>query len=82
MAKGNPPDSITPELALMAIQEASAVDAAVKKVGRVQAMADRIDAELNCRLPRKENAQQAAWREGSSHRNAKTRQPNFAGVEK
>jgi len=31
---------------LMAIQDASAVDAAVKKVGRVQAMADRISAEL------------------------------------
>jgi hypothetical protein len=28
-------------------------------------MADRIDAELNCRLPRKENAQQTARREGS-----------------
>jgi hypothetical protein len=32
---------------LLAIQEASAVDAAVKKVGRVQAMADRIRTDLN-----------------------------------
>jgi hypothetical protein len=32
---------------LMAIQKASAVDGAVKKVGRVQAMSDRINVELN-----------------------------------
>jgi ParB-like nuclease domain len=32
---------------LMAIQDASAVDVARKKVGRVQAMSDRIDVELN-----------------------------------
>jgi hypothetical protein len=38
---------------LMAIQDASAVDAAMKKVGRVQAMADRILAELSCLLPHK-----------------------------
>ena len=36
---------------LMAIQDASAVDAAVKKVGRVQAMADRIRADLSRLLP-------------------------------
>jgi hypothetical protein len=36
---------------LMALQTASAVDAAVKKIGRVQAMADRIRAELNRLLP-------------------------------
>jgi hypothetical protein len=41
---------------LMAIQDASAVDAAVKKIGRVQAMADRIRAEIN-RLPRKTGAE-------------------------
>lgn len=45
---------------LMAIQDTSAVDAAVKRVGRVQAMADGIRAELNCRLPRKANARKAA----------------------
>jgi ParB/Sulfiredoxin domain len=32
---------------LMAIQNASAVDGSVKKVGRVQAMSDRIQAEVN-----------------------------------
>jgi ParB-like nuclease domain len=66
---------------LIAIHDASAVDAAVKKVGRVQAMADRIVAELNCRLPRKGNPQQTARREGSGHRNAETRQLNSVGVE-
>jgi hypothetical protein len=44
---------------LMAIQDASAVDAAVKKVGRVQAMADRIHAELSCLLPQQTGAQRA-----------------------
>jgi hypothetical protein len=38
---------------LMSIQEASAVDAAVKKMGRVQAMADRIHTELKHLLPEK-----------------------------
>jgi hypothetical protein len=38
---------------LLAIQDASAVDAAVKKIGRVQAMADRIHAELSRLLPQK-----------------------------
>ena len=38
---------------LMSIQEASAVDAAIKKLGRVQAMADRIHAELKRLLPEK-----------------------------
>jgi hypothetical protein len=42
---------------LMAIQEASAVDAAVKKVGRVQAMADRIHADLNRLFAQKGDAQ-------------------------
>jgi hypothetical protein len=38
---------------LMAIQDASAVDAAIKKIGRVQAMADCIRAEVGRLLPRK-----------------------------
>jgi hypothetical protein len=42
---------------LMAIQEASAFEAAVKKVGRVQAMADRIRAELDRLLPPRANAE-------------------------
>jgi hypothetical protein len=41
---------------LMAIQDASAVDAAVKKVGRVQSMADRIRVELDRLLPHKIDA--------------------------
>jgi hypothetical protein len=41
---------------LMSIQEASAVDAAVKKLGRVQAMADLIHAELKRLLPDKTGA--------------------------
>jgi hypothetical protein len=45
---------------LMSIQEASAVDAAVKKMGRVQAMADRIHAELKCLLPEKTAAPTAS----------------------
>jgi len=45
---------------LMSIQEASAVDAAVKKLGRVQAMADRIHAELTRLLPDKTCAPTAA----------------------
>jgi ParB-like nuclease domain len=42
---------------LMAIQDASAVDAAVKKVGRVQVMADLIQAELSCLLPQPTSTQ-------------------------
>jgi ParB-like nuclease domain len=45
---------------LMAMQEASAIDAVVKKVGRVQAMADRIRAELNRLLPRETDAEKMA----------------------
>jgi ParB-like nuclease domain len=45
---------------LMAIQDASAVDAAVKKVGRVQAMADRIRKELNLLLPQNTCTQKTA----------------------
>jgi hypothetical protein len=47
---------------LMAIQDASAVDAAVRKIGRVQAMADRIDVELSCLLPQQSGAQGTADR--------------------
>jgi hypothetical protein len=47
---------------LMSIQEASAVDAAVKKLGRVQAMADRIHAELKGLLPEKTGAPTATGR--------------------
>jgi hypothetical protein len=54
---------------LVAIQDASAVDAAVKKVGRVQAIADRILAELSCRLPQKAQAQKTAHRQASGSRN-------------
>jgi hypothetical protein len=57
---------------LITIQDASAVDAAVKKVGRVQAMAARIHAELNCRLLEKANGQKTARRQGSGNRNAET----------
>jgi hypothetical protein len=38
---------------LMAISDASVLDGAVKKVGRVQAMADRIREELGRALPQK-----------------------------
>jgi hypothetical protein len=37
----------------LSIQEASAVDSAVKKIGRVQVMADRIHTELKHLLPEK-----------------------------
>jgi hypothetical protein len=50
---------------LMAIQDASAVDAAAKKVGRVQAMADRIHKELGRLLPQKTCTQKTAGREAS-----------------
>jgi hypothetical protein len=38
---------------LMAIEDASAIDAAVEKVGRVQVMADRVKAELRLVFPQK-----------------------------
>jgi hypothetical protein len=41
---------------IMSVQDASAVDAAVKKVGRVQAMADRIHHELVRLLPERAQA--------------------------
>jgi hypothetical protein len=50
---------------LTSIQDASAIDAAVKKVGRVQAMVDRIDADLSRLLPRKVIAQKTAGRAAS-----------------
>jgi hypothetical protein len=54
---------------LMAIQDASAVDAAMKKVGRVQAMADRIQAELSRRLPLKGTAKKSVDRQVAGDRN-------------
>jgi hypothetical protein len=48
---------------LMSIQEASAIDAAVKKVGRVQVMVDRIDADLSRLLPQESGAQKTVCRE-------------------
>jgi hypothetical protein len=45
---------------LTSIQEASAVDAAVKKMGRVQAMADRIHADLKSLFPEKTAAPTAS----------------------
>jgi hypothetical protein len=56
---------------LMSIQEASAVDAAVKKMGRVQAMANRIRAELKCLLREKTGAPTA-----TGHRIAPSDDPN------
>jgi hypothetical protein len=50
---------------LISIQDASAVDAAVKKVGRVQAMADRIHVELSDLLPQKTGTQKTGSREAS-----------------
>jgi ParB-like nuclease domain len=50
---------------LMTIHDASAVDSAVKKIGRVQAMADRIHAELSRLLPQKPRTQKTAGRETS-----------------
>jgi ParB-like nuclease domain len=49
---------------LMAIEESSAVDAAVKKIGRVQAISDRIHAELSRLFPQKMPSEKSA-REGS-----------------
>jgi hypothetical protein len=51
---------------LMAIQDASAVDAALKKVGRVQVMVDRIHEELSRLLPRPSNLAAAAALMGCS----------------
>jgi hypothetical protein len=51
---------------LIAIQDASAVDAAVKKVGRVQAMADHIHAELTRVHPQKTRVQKSACQEALS----------------
>jgi ParB-like nuclease domain len=45
---------------LMAIQDASTVDAAIKKVGRVEAMSDRILAEVTRLLPLKATADREA----------------------
>jgi len=45
---------------LMAIQDASTLDAAIKKVGRVDAMSDRILAELTRLLPLKATASREA----------------------
>jgi len=56
---------------LMSIQEASAVDAAVKKMGRVQAMANRIHAEFKCLLREKTGAPTA-----TGHRIAPSDDPN------
>jgi ParB-like nuclease domain len=48
---------------LIALQGASAVDAAVKKVSRVQALADRIRLELSRQLPRKAVTRKSAGAE-------------------
>ena len=53
---------------LMSIQEASAVDAAVKKLGRVQVMADRIQAELS-RLLSQRIGNTAGWVASTDERN-------------
>ncbi len=50
---------------LMSIQDASAIDAAVKKIGRVQVMVDRIREELNRLPPRKMVTQKSARQEAS-----------------
>jgi hypothetical protein len=50
---------------LMAISDTSVLDAAVKKIGRVQAMADRIRTELGRLLPQTTGAQETADREAS-----------------
>jgi hypothetical protein len=54
---------------LMAIQDASAVDAAVKKVGRVQSMADRIRVELDRLLSHKIDAPALQPGRNTLHRN-------------
>jgi ParB-like nuclease domain len=51
---------------LAAIQDTSAVDAAVKRVGRVQAMSDRVRTELCRLLPRKTGVKKSAGRGLSS----------------
>jgi hypothetical protein len=60
---------------LMAIEDASAVDAAVKKVGRVQAMADRIRAELNRLLPHQPDAKETGGTPCAARTGAQTRHP-------
>jgi ParB-like nuclease domain len=60
---------------LMAIEDASAVDAAVKKVGRVQAMADRIRAELNRLLPHQPDAKETGGTPCAARTGAETRHP-------
>jgi ParB-like nuclease domain len=52
---------------LMAIQDASAVDAAMRKIGRVQAMSDRIQTELRSLLPRKTGIKKTISQEASGH---------------
>jgi ParB-like nuclease domain len=52
---------------LMAIHDASAVDAAVKKIGRVQAIADRIETELCRLLPQKSGIKNTTGRDASDH---------------
>jgi hypothetical protein len=54
---------------LMAISEASVLDAAVKKVGRVQAMADRIHEGLGRVFPQKTRAQKSAREASGDDRN-------------
>jgi len=51
---------------LVLIQDASAVDAAVNKIGRVQAMSDRIQTELRRLLPQKRSTKKTLGREASS----------------
>jgi hypothetical protein len=48
---------------LISIHDASAVDAAVMKVGRVQAIADRVNVELGRVLPAAGDCQQMSARE-------------------
>ena len=52
---------------LMSIQDASAIDAAVKKIGRVQVMVDRIREGLNRLPPRKTVTQNSARQEASGN---------------
>ena len=55
---------------LMSIQEASAIDAALKKVGRVQVMVDRIQAELSRLLPQRTGIQNKFGRVPSERNSA------------
>jgi hypothetical protein len=63
---------------LMSIQEASAIDAAVKKVGRVQIMVDRIDADLRRLLPQESSAQKTVCRETHNDHRSGLRIPDRA----